>query len=140
MAEEYGETQVWPVRPPYLVDTETRCGDSGHSVGGSPCRLTIVGGGRRRAGGWAPQALEEIVRLRRLCGSAGRPLNFTVRSHLREFGVAKKSKRRRSAQQLCEPCLTESSCRRLRLALQGAHAATCDFVGSRGARPSDCDQ
>jgi hypothetical protein len=80
------------------------------------------------------------VRLRRLCGSAGRPLNFTVRSHLREFGVAKKSKRRRSAQQLCEPCLTESSCRRLRLALQGAHAATCDFVGSRGARPSDCDQ
>src|SRR5580658_7796598 len=79
MAEEYGETQVWPVRPPYLVDTETRCGDSGHSVGGSPCRLTIVGGGRRRAGGWAPQALEEIVRLRRLCGSAGRPLNFTVR-------------------------------------------------------------
>ena len=29
--------------------------------------------------GYAPQALEEIVRSRRLSGSVGRPLNFTVR-------------------------------------------------------------
>src|SRR5213080_1656245 len=52
MAEEYGETQSWPVRPPDSVDTETRCGDSGHSVGGLPCRLTIVGGVREAWSVW----------------------------------------------------------------------------------------
>ena len=88
----------------------------------------------------APRALREIVRPRRLSGVVVRPLNFTVRSHLRELGVAKKPKCLRSAQQTCEPRLTESSSRRLRLALQDARAATGDFVGSRGARPSDSDQ
>ena len=48
-------------------------------------RLTIVGGGRRCACGWALPAREEIVRLRRLLGSAGRPLNFTVRSRFGEI-------------------------------------------------------
>ena len=35
--------------------------------------------------GLPPQAQEEIVRLRRQFGSAGRPLNFTVRSHFGEI-------------------------------------------------------
>ena len=30
-------------------------------------------------GGYAPRALEDIVRLRCMLGASGRPLNFTVR-------------------------------------------------------------
>src|SRR2546429_7948074 len=51
---------------------------------GTTGRLPTVGGGRRCACGWAPPAREEIVRLRRFLGSAGRPLNFTVRAHARD--------------------------------------------------------
>jgi hypothetical protein len=64
----------------------------------------------------------------RAAWSLARPLNFTVRSHQRGLGVAKKPKCLRSAEQACEPRLTESSCRRLRLALQYARAAIDHFV------------
>ena len=36
-------------------------------------------------GGWAPRALEDSVRPRRLSGASARPFNFTVRSHLGEI-------------------------------------------------------
>jgi len=67
-------------------------------------------------------------RVQRARRAVARPLKLIVRSHLRELGVAKKPKCLRSAQQTCEPRLTESSYGRLRLALQDARAATGDFV------------
>jgi len=50
-------------------------------------------------GGLAPPALKDSMRRRRLSGRGARPLNFTVRSHLRESGVAKNPQCLRLTQQ-----------------------------------------
>jgi hypothetical protein len=72
----------------------------------------------------ATRAPGDSLRPRRPSGSRARPLNFTVRSHLGGISVAKSKQSLRLAAAVCGLSLTGSSCRRLRLALQGARAAT----------------
>ena len=64
----------------------------------------------------APRALKDSVRPRRSSGVVGRPLNFTVRSHLGRFSAAKSWEGASVGSVVCGRWLTRLSCRRLRLA------------------------
>ena len=83
-----------------------------------------------------PRAREEIVRPRRLSGVVVRPLNFTVRSHLREFSAAKSPKRLRSARSQCGHFQTRFLVQASSLGASEVRVRPYGFDQGRGARPS----